>query len=192
MTHRNILRKMLLAVVIGLPAALLAGGFGTLTGTVTDAKTKKPVSGAIVTVKVGQGMAGQTDQEGRFLFNNIVPTGSYTVSVSKSGFETKDVAKVKVESGVKTLNVSLTAKAAAGSPPPATGAQPSNPPPSGSPSSPPPASPDQPKKGKNQAAPASSGGENPPASPAGGKAKKKSGKPRFFFWAKSAAEPKAN
>jgi N-acetylneuraminic acid mutarotase len=95
---------------LGTPNGLLAftkpGPHGTVTGTVTNAKTRKPVAGATVTV--GQGVT-TTDSKGHYQL--IVPVGSYTVSVSAFGYHGASKAGVKVSGGgTDTENFALTAE----------------------------------------------------------------------------------
>jgi hypothetical protein len=56
---------------------------GRLSGQVVDAKTGRPLAGAVVVVAGQQSVS--TDQDGRYLFTQLVP-GVYQVSVRKSGF----------------------------------------------------------------------------------------------------------
>lgn len=58
-------------------------GLCTLYGTVTDARTNKPIPGAIVTL---DGMETDTNENGYFVFSDI-ESGDYTMSVTKEGYE---------------------------------------------------------------------------------------------------------
>ena len=123
-------RLALAAILAGLiPAWLLAAGFGTLNGKVTDAKTGKPVAGATVKIQIGKGMAAQTNKDGYYLFSNIVPTGIVNIAVSKDGYVSKTVSKISITTGVKNLNASLSHKAPPSPAPSGTSSQKSPPPP---------------------------------------------------------------
>src|SRR5579864_2205434 len=87
-----------------LSAAMMAQTFrGGIQGTVTDS-TGAAVAGADITVKsadTGLVRTGKTNDEGDFLFTEL-PLGSYSVSVSKSGFGTKVTTGITVAVSVDT------------------------------------------------------------------------------------------
>ncbi|MEI6946140.1 TonB-dependent receptor [Paraflavisolibacter sp. H34] len=58
----------------------------TLSGTVTDARTAKPLAGASVLIEAAR-LGAQTDREGRFSFRNV-PRGHHLLEVSFTGYGT--------------------------------------------------------------------------------------------------------
>lgn len=156
-TRKKTGRLALLAVLVAFfPLALLAAGFGTLNGKVTDAKTGKVIAGAVVKIQIGKGIAAQTSKDGYYLFSNIVPTGTVSLTVGKDGYETKTVSKITITTGVKNLNVTLSPKAPATPPPaPAPAPQPGH-------TAPPPASAPAPQPGHTASPPPA---QPPPATP---------------------------
>jgi subtilase family serine protease/N-acetylneuraminic acid mutarotase len=78
--------------------------YGTLSGTVTDAATGKPVAGATVTA--GQ-FTGTTNSSGQYSF--VAATGSYTVTAQAFGYVQQSASGVQVTSGhTSTQNFALT------------------------------------------------------------------------------------
>src|SRR6266852_3905429 len=78
---------------------------GNLAGSVVDPSSAL-VQGAKVTLSGPMGeRSTETDQEGRFLFQVLVP-GSYSVKVEKQGFKSSDVKGVEVVTG-RTSNISV-------------------------------------------------------------------------------------
>ncbi len=80
---------------------------GALAGTVKD-PAGAVVSGARVSLRnneTGQTLTAATNEEGRFRFENL-PAGSYTMSVTQSGFKTAE-QKVVIEARAVTLDVRL-------------------------------------------------------------------------------------
>ncbi|MBI4769580.1 MAG: carboxypeptidase regulatory-like domain-containing protein, partial [Chloroflexi bacterium] len=71
---------------------------GTLSGTVTDASTTLPISGATVTVA---GLSAQTNGSG-FYTVATVPAGSYTVTAAKTGYHTGTANNVGITDGNTT------------------------------------------------------------------------------------------
>lgn len=89
-----------------LPATLLAQSTGTLTGTVTDAKTGEPLIGATVILE-GTTLGDATNPDGRFIIENI-PANTYNVKASFVGFISQTKFKVVVQSkGNIDLNFEL-------------------------------------------------------------------------------------
>ena len=72
---------------------------GTLTGTVTDAVTGRPIGGALVATGPG-GFAAMTDSSGRYQVT--VPAATYSVGVSVQGRPSQTVFGVGVRSGTTT------------------------------------------------------------------------------------------
>jgi hypothetical protein len=72
---------------------------GTISGTVTDAGAGLDIEGATVSVE-GTGKSGETDTNGVYAI--AMPTGTYTVTVSKTGFESLS-KPVTVTAGQTTI-----------------------------------------------------------------------------------------
>src|SRR2546425_8902601 len=78
---------------------------GNLAGSVVDPSSAL-VQGAKVTLSGPMGQrSAQTDQEGRFLFQVLIP-GFYSVKVEKQGFKSTDIKGVEVVTG-RTSNISV-------------------------------------------------------------------------------------
>lgn len=71
-----------------LPPSAASQSAGTITGTVVDASTMRPVNGAQVTV-VGTGRGTLSDARGGFLLTNV-PAGSHTVRATNIGYRTTE------------------------------------------------------------------------------------------------------
>jgi hypothetical protein len=65
-----------------------------LAGTITDARTRQPIAGALVT-RLADGKTRYTDQQGRFEFR--VPAGKYDLTISKFGYRTLALNAVAVQ-----------------------------------------------------------------------------------------------
>ena len=91
-----------------LPLWATAGTTGTLRGRVVDASTHAPVANAAVTASSASGSAGGvTDAGGNFAFISLAPD-SYTVSVTKTGYEPQSIPGNAVFADQSTdVNVSL-------------------------------------------------------------------------------------
>jgi hypothetical protein len=77
---------------------------GTLQGTVTDAVTGNPIAGAVVTFGIRK---LKTDANGLYQYTNL-PTGTYTVNVTATGYSSSTTNNVNVSSGsTTTQNVQL-------------------------------------------------------------------------------------
>ena len=82
----------------GAPAAAPSGAqAGGIRGSVYDVDFQVPVAAARVSI-VGTALAGATDDGGSFRFDNV-PPGTYTLIVSKAGYERRLVAGVVVVAG---------------------------------------------------------------------------------------------
>jgi outer membrane receptor for ferrienterochelin and colicins len=94
-----------------LAASPAAAQSGSIMGTVVDADTGSPLSGAEIQVMGGDADLGTlTNQDGRFSVS--VGAGTYTVIVSSIGFRTLTQDRVKVVSGQSTtLSLRLTSNA---------------------------------------------------------------------------------
>jgi outer membrane receptor protein involved in Fe transport len=96
---------MILVLVLGLSGSLWAGTSGTLTGVVTDGDGK-PVLAATVLL-VGTRLGAYTDAEGRFTILNV-PAGTYSVKVSRLGFNSVTTEEVQLSADRQTtLDVGL-------------------------------------------------------------------------------------
>ena len=78
------------------------GTIGDLVGQVTDANTRHPVAGAMVSISKQQ---TQTDQTGKFAFANLSP-GRYQLTISKPGYSPIQ-GSISIEAG-KTAHANLT------------------------------------------------------------------------------------
>ena len=91
--------KLIFAFVLLVSASLMAQTFrGTILGTVTDA-SGAVISGASVMVKnvgTGQERSTQTSADGSYSVPEL-PIGSYTVTISQSGFQTSVTTNVVVD-----------------------------------------------------------------------------------------------
>jgi Carboxypeptidase regulatory-like domain/Kelch motif len=80
-----------------------AGPHGDLTGTVTNSSNNQPIAGALVSTSVG---STTTDGQGHYTLT--LPAGTYDVTFSAFGFNTKTVTGVQVtDGGTTTLNAAL-------------------------------------------------------------------------------------
>ncbi len=97
------LRMILAALVVLLATAVVAQTFrGTILGTVTDA-SGAVISGASVkihNVNTGQDRATQTSADGSYAVSEL-QIGTYTVTISQSGFQTSVTSGVTVDVGVE-------------------------------------------------------------------------------------------
>ena len=88
---------LLLAFSFG---AIQAGTTGKITGTVTDAETREPLPGAVITI-LGNSMGANTDIDGRYTIINV-PVGTYTVQAKMMGYETQNITDIKVTKDMTT------------------------------------------------------------------------------------------
>jgi len=73
---------------------------GTIRGNVTDSFQGNPVAAAIVTVR-GTTLAAESGGQGSYVIQGV-PSGTYTLTVSKPGYERVLITDVKVAAGVET------------------------------------------------------------------------------------------
>lgn len=78
---------------------------GSITGTVTDAKSGEPLVGVNVIID-GTTMGASTDQDGNYTINNV-PDGSYTVTAAFVSYKSQSKS-VEVSGGPVALNFQLT------------------------------------------------------------------------------------
>ena len=71
------------ALLLPVSAALAQGGTGTVTGTVVDAQTARPLADVAVTA-VGTGRSTVTGADGRYTLTQV-PAGARTVRASRHG-----------------------------------------------------------------------------------------------------------
>ena len=98
-----------LALLLSLPAAVVAQQSGAISGTVTGPDGEVVRAAQVVVTPGGQGAL--SNDVGRFLLNSV-PTGSYTLAVSHLGYETATVEGVTVRAG-ETAMVNVVLRTAA-------------------------------------------------------------------------------
>jgi len=81
----------------------------SVNGTVTDATTSNPISGASVSIYQQQTLVATTttNASGTYLVSNLLAPNSYTVTVSASGYQTKSQGVILPVGSSKTANFSL-------------------------------------------------------------------------------------
>jgi hypothetical protein len=99
-------RLFIIFLCIGIQGAVMAQSTGTITGTVTDAKTGETFIGATVILE-GTELGDATNSEGRYTIDNI-PTKTYNVKASYVGFveQTKFNVVIRSEGNID-LNFQL-------------------------------------------------------------------------------------
>ncbi|MDP9105020.1 MAG: TonB-dependent receptor, partial [Candidatus Eremiobacteraeota bacterium] len=99
---------MILAFVLQGTTSVLAGTTGAIAGSVVDASTNSPVSGARVTAtSPSQSATTTTDASGRFSFISLIPD-TYTISAAETAArDAASTSGVTVQAD-QTVNVSLT------------------------------------------------------------------------------------
>lgn len=102
-------KGLLLIVIIFISTLTLIAQKGKIEGKITDAKTGNPVSGISVIIKqTGKGVA--SDLEGRYILN-AEPGKKYTLQVSSTGYETKEISDVETGTdGIAHIDIALEAK----------------------------------------------------------------------------------
>jgi iron complex outermembrane receptor protein len=97
-----------------LSGGALAAQTGTITGSVRIEGTESPVPNAVIQVITATGSrvgSSLSNQSGRFLITNI-PSGSYSVTASMTGYETARLDGVSVSAGqAATANMTLVTRA---------------------------------------------------------------------------------
>jgi TonB-dependent starch-binding outer membrane protein SusC len=101
------IHRWLLSLCAGvlLPAALHAQERGTVTGTVTDAATQRPLSGVQVQV-VGTQLGTITNQQGRFLVHNV-PAGEREIRIIMMGYAQTFRTVTVVTGGTASVDVAV-------------------------------------------------------------------------------------
>jgi outer membrane receptor for ferrienterochelin and colicins len=90
-------RRWIFATVIAVAGICFSQQTGSLSGTVTDVKTGKPVPGANIILQ-GTVLGVVTDDHGRFQIDRI-PVGGYTLKISMMGYGAAIVREVLITSG---------------------------------------------------------------------------------------------
>ena len=94
--------RPLLLLAFALTATITFAQNGSISGTVTDEKTKEPIIGASVIIQ-GTQVGNASDSEGKFLIANLKP-GTYSLAISFITYKTHLVQDVVVEPG-KVVNI---------------------------------------------------------------------------------------
>ena len=84
------------------------GPTGSLEGTVTDASSGDPIAGATVEI-TDLAVSTTTDENGHYVFSSV-PTGDYTVTAKKFGYEDGSASVTINEDETTTQDFALTAK----------------------------------------------------------------------------------
>jgi TonB-linked SusC/RagA family outer membrane protein len=107
MTHRI---RWLLAALVGVALAAPAAGAqgtGTITGTVTDAQSQRPVAEVQVVV-LGTNLGARTDAQGLYRLTNV-PAGTAQLRVSRIGYQLTTRTVTVPAGGTVTADFSVTA-----------------------------------------------------------------------------------
>ncbi len=103
------LAAVAVAAALGMSATATAGNNdGSLKGVVVDSN-QQAVAGATVTIKnpsTGFTRTVMADESGKYRFP-VLPTGSYTITTTKDGFETETYEDVNVRIGESAITMSL-------------------------------------------------------------------------------------
>ncbi|GMV04955.1 MAG: SusC/RagA family TonB-linked outer membrane protein [Gemmatimonadota bacterium] len=91
--------------LLALPATPAAAQNGTITGTVTEASTMRPMSAAQVYL-AGTSLGTLTNATGRYLILNV-PSGTYTVTVERIGYGTATQEVTVASGGTVEANFAL-------------------------------------------------------------------------------------
>jgi TonB-dependent receptor len=98
------MQKALLLFAFITASLLVTAQTGSITGTITDAKTKEAIIGGSVLVQ-GTQLGASTNLEGKFNFSNL-KTGTYALQITYIAYKTQIVDNVIVEAG-KTMEVTI-------------------------------------------------------------------------------------
>lgn len=101
---QKFLRLAALLAAVAFPTTALAQQ-GSVTGTVTDAQTTRPLAGVQVVV-VGTGLGTITSADGRFLLTNV-PAGQQEVQAQMIGYSTASAVVDVTSGGTATVTLSL-------------------------------------------------------------------------------------
>ena len=94
------MQRVFITLIFSLLTGIVFAQMGSISGTVTDAKTGETIIGANVVIE-GTTVGAASDIDGNFLIENIKP-GTYNLSISFITYKTHLVPSVVVESGKRT------------------------------------------------------------------------------------------
>lgn len=94
------MKHIILSFLSLIVAAVTFAQTGSIEGTIHDAATNKPLTGASITIK-SSGRGTSSDVNGHYIITNLQP-GRHTISVSYGG-TVKEVTDVEVKAGESTL-----------------------------------------------------------------------------------------
>jgi TonB-dependent receptor len=99
----SLVRRLAVVSLLGLCSSRLFGG--DIVGQITDAQSRAPLPGAVVTV-VESGRTVTADPGGRFSLTDL-SAGTYTLQVRYLGYEVRSESVTVTESGARAVNVAL-------------------------------------------------------------------------------------
>jgi hypothetical protein len=100
------LYRLLITVAFALASTVSVAQMGSISGTITDAKTGESIIGANVVI-TGTSVGAASDINGQYEIANVKP-GTYSLSISFITYKTHVIPDVVVESGMKTsISVAL-------------------------------------------------------------------------------------
>src|SRR5688572_24221769 len=104
----SLLRRLFIVLGLTLFATPAAAQSGSITGRVTAAESGRPIAGARVEARVSGTTAGRatTDNDGQFRLVNLAE-GSYSVTVTRIGYQMQRVEGVQVGTGIVTADVTM-------------------------------------------------------------------------------------
>lgn len=99
----SLVRRLAVVSLLGLCSSRLFGG--DIVGQITDAQSRAPLPGAVVTV-VESGRTVTADSGGRFSLTDL-SAGTYSLQVRYLGYEVRSESVAVTESGARAVNVAL-------------------------------------------------------------------------------------
>jgi len=104
----SLLRRLFIVLDLTLLAAPAAAQSASITGRVTAAAGGRPIAGARVEARVSGALAGSatSDDTGKFRIVNL-GEGSYSVTVTRIGFQLQRIDGVQVGTGIVTTDVTM-------------------------------------------------------------------------------------
>jgi len=91
------MKRFSLICILFISISVLAQETGTLKGKIIEQATKRPLTGATVTIK-DHPFSGSTDTSGTFILSNV-PPGSYTLIITNIGFQERILNDVGIVNG---------------------------------------------------------------------------------------------